>query len=161
MTNFITDDEPENIRKLFEVNVVASCVCVKEAVKLMRENGAGHIIIMNSILGHRIPDLPPGLKPPFGMYPASKHALTALCQTLRMEMSFLKLPIRITSISPGMVDSELLSNFNEQLVAVLPKLKVEDVADAVKYALATPERVSVSFKNLTSQNFTIFLLQLG
>lgn len=147
MTNFITDDEPENLRKLFEVNVIATCVCVKEAVKIMRENGeSGHIIIMNSVLGHRIPDIPPNLRPPFGMYPATKHALTALCQTLRMEMNFLKLPIKITSISPGMVDSELLTNFNQNLVAVLPKLKVEDVAEAVKYALSTPDRVRVNIE---------------
>jgi NADP+-dependent farnesol dehydrogenase len=87
--------------------------------------------------------MPPNLKPPFGLYPSSKHALTALCQTLRQEMSFLKLPIRVTSISPGMVDSDLLSGFNQQLVAMLPKLKVEDVAEAVKYALNTPERVRI------------------
>lgn len=153
MTNFITDDEPENIRKLFEVNVIASCVCVKEAVKLMR--GRGHIVIMNSILGHRIPDLPPGLKPPFGMYPASKHALTAFVQTLRMELSFLKLPIKITSISPGMVDSDFLSSFNQHLVAVMPKLKVEDVAEAVKYALSTPDRVRVIIKK--ERVFFIFI----
>lgn len=146
MTNFITDDEPENIRKLFEVNVIASCVCVKEAVKLMRGTGKGQIVIMNSILGHRIPDLPPGLKPPFGMYPASKHALTAFVQTLRMELSFMKLPIRVTEISPGMVDTDFLSDFNQHFVAIMPKLKVEDVAEAVKYALSTSERVRVIIK---------------
>lgn len=143
MTNFITDDEPENFRKLFDVNVIASCVCVKEAVKLMKDQGSGHIIVMNSGLGHRIPDIPPGLKPPFGLYPATKFALTALCQTLRSEINFLKLPIKITSISPGMVESDLLNNFNQHLVAVMPKLKVEDVAEAVKYALNTPQRVRV------------------
>lgn len=147
MTNFVSDDDPENIRKLFEVNVIASCVCIKEAVKLMRENRSGQIIVMNSILGHRIPDMPPGLRPPFGSYPASKFALTALCQTLRAEMNFLKLPIRITSISPGLVDSDFLSGFNKQLVAVMPKLKVEDVAEAVKYAINTPQRVRVSLKD--------------
>lgn len=144
MTNFITDDDPENVRKLFEVNVIASCSCIKEAVKLMRDQESGHIIVMNSILGHRIPDIPPGLKPPFGMYPSSKFALTALCQTLRSEMSFLKLPIKITSIAPGMVESDFLTALNPQLVALMPKLKVEDVAEAVKYVLSTPKRVRVS-----------------
>lgn len=146
MTKFITDDEPENFRKLFEVNVIASCLCVREAVKLMKEQESGHIIVMNSILGHRIPDIPSLLKPPFGLYPASKFALTAVCQTLRSEMSFLKLPIKITSISPGMVESDFLTNLNPHLVAVMPKLKVEDVAKAVKYVLQTPQRVRVIIK---------------
>lgn len=43
-----------------------------------------------------------------------------------------------------MVESDLLSGFNQQLVAMLPKLKVEDVAEAVKYVLSTPEGVRVS-----------------
>ncbi|KAG5679027.1 hypothetical protein PVAND_008629 [Polypedilum vanderplanki] len=144
MTDFVTEEETKNIRKLFDINVIGSCICLKEAINLMKEtSGKGHVIVMNSILGHRIPDMPPNLKPPFGLYPSSKHALTALCQTLRQEMSFLKLPIRITSISPGMVDSDLLSGFNQQLVSMLPKLKVEDIAEAVKYVLNTPERVRV------------------
>jgi NADP-dependent 3-hydroxy acid dehydrogenase YdfG len=144
MTSFITEDDPNNIRKLFEVNVIASCVCLKEAVNLMKENsGKGHVIIMNSILGHRIPDIPPTMRPPFGLYPASKHALLALAQSLRQELSYLKLPIKITSISPGMVETDILAGFNQQLVAMLPKLKVEDITEAVKYVLNTPDRVRV------------------
>ena len=42
-----------------------------------------------------------------------------------------------------MVDTELLNSINQELVAVLPKLKPSDIADAVIYALSTPEHVRV------------------
>lgn len=35
-------------RHVFDVNVIAACACIREAVKLMRENGSfGHIIVLN------------------------------------------------------------------------------------------------------------------
>lgn len=157
MTSFITEDDPENIRKLFEVNVIASCICLKEAVNLMKEtSGKGHVIIMNSILGHRIPDIPPNMRPPFGLYPSSKHALLALAQSLRQEISYLKLQIKITSISPGMVETDILAGFNQQLLAMLPKLKVEDITEAVKYVIKTPDRVRVRQAN-SNLILTIYL----
>lgn len=147
MTNFLTEEEPENIRRLFEVNVISACICLKEAINVMKDtSGKGQVIIINSVLGHRIPDLPPGMRPPFGLYPASKHALLALTTSLRQELNFLKLPIRITSISPGMVETDILNELDKQLVAMLPKLKVEDVTEAINYAINTPDRVRVRDK---------------
>lgn len=143
-TTFLIDDNRESFRKIFEVNVIASCVCIKEAVNVMKStNGQGHIVIMNSILGHRVPDVPPPLRPSFGVYPATKFALTGICQTLRQELNFYQLPIKVTSISPGMVDSEMLNIMNSNLVGMLPKLNVEDVAEAVYYAVNTPKHVRI------------------
>lgn len=46
-----------------------------------------------SILGHRVLDVP---KPAFNVYPATKFALTALCQTVRQEIRYNKLNIKLT-----------------------------------------------------------------
>lgn len=143
-TTFIIDETTENLVKMFNVNVIASCVCIREAVSLMKlTNCHGHVVVINSVLGHRIPDIPPPMRPSFGVYPATKYALSGICQVLRQEINFSHLPIRITSISPGMVDSEMLSNMNSPLVSLLPKLNVEDVADAVMYAVNTPRHVQI------------------
>lgn len=124
ITKFLIDDEVESFRKMFDVNVIASCICLKKAVKIMKEtSGRGHIIVMNSVLGHRVPDIPFPMKPSFGVYPATKFAITGLCQTLRQELNFSQLPIKVTSISPGMVESEMLNSMNQELVAMLPKLQ--------------------------------------
>lgn len=138
---FLIDGETEDFQKTFDLNVVAACRCTREAVKHMRSTGTeGHIIIINSILGHRIPDVP---VPLFNVYPATKYALTALSQTIRQELHFHKANIKLTSISPGMVDTEFLSAYDSTLYASLPKLNVKDVTSAVLYALGTPDYVQI------------------
>jgi NADP+-dependent farnesol dehydrogenase len=143
-SNLLVEDDAENCRRMFELNVIASCTCLKDAISLMRSStGRGQIIILNSVLGHRVPDIPFPIKPTFGVYPATKFALTGLCQTLRQELNYLRLPIKVTSISPGMVDTEILNSMNQDLVKMLPKLKAEDVAEAVLFSSNTPDRVRI------------------
>ncbi|EDW24769.1 GL24329 [Drosophila persimilis] len=138
--NFLSESSTKDIKELFDTNVVATASCLREGLKLMAEaNVRGHIVVMNSVLGHRIPEVP---VPLFSVYPATKHAITALCQTVRQEIHFLKLNIKLTSICPGMVDTEFLSVYSEA-VAELPKLQPLEVAKAVLYALDTPDGVQV------------------
>lgn len=138
---FLQDSSTEDFKNLFDTNVIATCICVREAIKLMRENGSkGHIIILNSILGHRIPDVP---IPLFSVYPSTKHAISALCQTVRQEIHFQKLNIKLTSISPGMVDTDFLSVYGSSVYNSMPKLKPDDIAEAVMYALNTPDYVQI------------------
>ncbi|KAI8044932.1 farnesol dehydrogenase [Drosophila gunungcola] len=138
--NFLSESHTKDIKELFDTNVVATASCLREALKHMAAvKGRGHIVVMNSVLGHRIPEVP---VPLFSVYPATKHAITALCQTVRQEIHFLKLNIKLTSICPGMVDTDFLSVYS-QAVAELPKLQAKDVAKAVLYALDTPDGVQV------------------
>lgn len=94
ISDFVVDTPVETIRKIFDLNVVGATICVQQAIKSLRKrNAKGHIIALNSILGHRIPDVP---KPVFGIYPASKFAITALAHLVKSEMAFLKAPIKFT-----------------------------------------------------------------
>lgn len=96
IAELLIDDDVETFRKMFNVNVIGSCVCLREAIRVMRTTTqTGDLIVVNSILGHRIPDIPRQMRPSFGVYPATKHSLTALCQTVRQELSYLKLPLRL------------------------------------------------------------------
>lgn len=125
--------------------------------KSVRKQKGKNIDSFFSILGHRIPDIS---YPAFGVYPATKHALSALNQTLRQELSFLQTKIRLTSISPGMVDTDILTAMNQEVVSRLPKLSVSDVSDAVFYALSTPDTVRVRFlikEKLFNFNFLVNL----
>lgn len=65
-------------------------------MKNMRANNVdGHIVHINSVLGHVIP-------PTRGanIYPASKHAVTALTESLKHELNSLNSKIKIT-VSTG------------------------------------------------------------
>lgn len=97
--------------------------------------------------------------PVINAYPASKFAVRALTESLRQELVFLKSKIKITSISPGATESELLeasitgsgmsmkefqsSKDSDDFKKENPKLKAKDVTDAVIYVLATPPHVQV------------------
>ncbi|XP_063911294.1 farnesol dehydrogenase-like [Zophobas morio] len=142
----LVDGSTEEWKKVFDTNVMGLCVATREAVKIMKANRIdGHIIHINSVAGHKVPNIPN-----MNVYPASKHAVTALTETLRQELNSLGLKIRITSVSPGGVTTELLEANNyvtdpnvKEFLKTVPYLKAEDVADAVSYVLGTPEHVQV------------------
>lgn len=58
----------------------------------MQENKIdGHIVNMNSVVGHMVPILPNQ-----NLYPASKHAVTAFTETLRLDLMKLGSKIRVS-----------------------------------------------------------------
>ncbi|XP_053698544.1 farnesol dehydrogenase [Sabethes cyaneus] len=139
--NFVTQSDTSDFRDTFNVNVVGTCVCIREAVKNMKERAVpGHIFIVNSILGKRIPDV---TVPMFGTYPASKFALTGLAEVVRKELIYFKLPIRLTSIHPGMVQTDIIKVFDSALAQRLPKLEVFDVTANILHCLGTPLDVHI------------------
>ncbi|XP_044260394.1 farnesol dehydrogenase-like [Tribolium madens] len=134
----LIDGEAKEWRRIFDVNVMALCICTREAVKIMRKcNVAGHVIHMNSIAGHIVPNM---AEPTLNVYPASKFAVTALTETLRQELRFNRSLIKVTSISPGLV-RDLEENDSKNFD--IPTLKPEDIADAVIYVLSTGPHVQV------------------
>lgn len=107
----------------------------------MVERKSGHIINISSISGHEV-------YPKGGVYCATKHAVKALTQALRMEL--LGTNIRVTSIDPGMVKTEFsLVRFkgDENLAEVpykgMQPLLPEDIADAIIYCATCPPHVNV------------------
>jgi NADP+-dependent farnesol dehydrogenase len=88
----LTEGDTEKWKRVLDTNVMGLCIATREAVKVMKANKIdGHIIHINSIAGHTVPNFP-GLN----VYPASKHAVTALTETLRQEFNHLGLKIKIT-----------------------------------------------------------------
>ncbi|KAJ8931743.1 hypothetical protein NQ314_015275 [Rhamnusium bicolor] len=89
---YLSDGDDKWWNQILLVNVLGLSIATREAIKSMRAYGVdGHIIHINSIGGHRIPNVQ-GLN----FYPASKHAVTALAETLRRELNFLNLRIKVT-----------------------------------------------------------------
>nr|QYV43145.1 FOLD3 [Colaphellus bowringi] len=131
----LIDGETEKWKDTLDVNVLGLCIATREAVKSMRDSCIdGHIVHINSILGHKVFFLPTA-----NVYPATKHAVTALTESLRFELNSLKSKIKVTSVSPGLVATDLIA----RLPAGLPTLQATDVADAVLYVLSTPPHVQI------------------
>lgn len=80
----------EEWKSVLDLNVVGLCIATREATKVMREQGIdGHVVHINSILGHINTKM-------FNVYSASKHAVTALTETLRQELIAVGSKIKIS-----------------------------------------------------------------
>ncbi|MEO0770056.1 MAG: SDR family NAD(P)-dependent oxidoreductase [Cyanobacteria bacterium J06649_4] len=135
--------DTESWREMLEVNVLALCICTREAIARMTPANAGHIIHISSMSGHRVPSIA-------GIYSATKFAVRSLTETLRRELRSANSNIRISSVSPGVVETEFAQKYHqsaEQAQATysqFPVLQAEDIARAVMYALSQPEHVEVN-----------------
>jgi NAD(P)-dependent dehydrogenase (short-subunit alcohol dehydrogenase family) len=86
----VEDLRADDLRYLFEVNLVGPLICVQEA--LPHINRGGRIINVSSVVGKRA-------IPKVGGYCATKSALNALSDTLRVEVA--GRGITVTSVYPG------------------------------------------------------------
>lgn len=129
-------------RDMLEVNVLALAICSREALQQMRGAGSGHIIHISSMSAHRVPS-------GSGMYSATKFAVRSLTEGMRQELRAAGLNIRVSSVSPGFVETEFAEHYHQSkekakaLYSEFPVLQAEDVAAAVGYILAQPAHVQV------------------
>jgi len=142
----------ENMKEMLDTNVVSLMSCDNRALKSMMERGIddGHIFHINSILGHVVKPIDT-----VHAYAATKFAVTAITEALRQELSQRKSNIRVTAISPGLVDTPfqvraLGKEGAEQFIQKLPHLVAKDVADALIYALSAPANVLIQDIKLQS-----------
>ena len=80
-------------RRQLDVNVVAPAVVSSCALPAMRERGAGRIVMVSSIAGRA------AIMPLNGWYHASKFALEALSDVLRMEVA--GFGVKVSIVEPG------------------------------------------------------------
>ncbi len=135
------DGDTETWRAMLEVNVLALCICTREALRDMdRRDARGHIIHIGSMSGHRVPG-------PAGMYSATKYAVRSLTEGLRRELRARESDIRVTAISPGFVETEFAEVYHDsadkarQTYQRFKVLQPEDVANTIAHVLAAPDHV--------------------
>jgi len=132
----------KDFKQTFDTNVIGLSICSREAIKIMEEMKIkGHIININSILGH--PHTWMALKD-IAIYSATKCSVTGITESLRELMGMKNLSIRVTSISPGIVDTEMVEIFGQDTLQKIGQMKPIDIVDAIIYALSAPERVNVA-----------------
>lgn len=87
----------DELRTMFEVNVVGLVATTQEFLPLLRE-APGRIVCIGSISGRFA-------FPFLGGYAATKHAVEALCDSLRTELRPWQLPVSL--VEPGNVDTAI------------------------------------------------------
>jgi short-subunit dehydrogenase len=105
---------PEDAQRQFAVNFHGPLVLTQALIPVMRNQGGGRIINVSS-LGGRVA-FPAG-----GMYSASKFALEALSDVLRMELGAFN--IKVSVIEPGPVTTEFFGIAGEKVDLNVPELE--------------------------------------
>jgi len=137
----IPDGDPEDWRRMFEVNVLGVLHATRAAIRHMLERGSGDVVIVSSLAGRRVP------RADGTVYAATKHALTAVAEGLRMDVS--DRGVRVINVEPGLVRTEFPESTYgsaDQYYAEkeYPPIEAEDVAAAIVFAVEQPPRVSVN-----------------
>jgi 3-hydroxy acid dehydrogenase / malonic semialdehyde reductase len=126
---------------MIDTNIKGLIYMTKEIIPYMKSNKAGHIINISSTAAR---DMYQG----GNVYSATKSAVDAFTKSLRIDL--LPHSIKVSSIAPGMVDTEFsevrFHGDKTKAGAVyqgFESLHAEDVADAIYYIASRPEHVHI------------------
>ena len=128
--------------QMIDVNMKGTLYGIAAALPYMKEQKSGHVINVSSVYGHKV--VATG-----AVYCATKHAVRAISEGLRQEVKDYN--IRVTTISPGAVRTELTDHITEPGLAenvsdVVAKIGVPagTMASMVAFVISQPDDVDVN-----------------
>ena len=134
------DDEEWD--QMIDTNVKGLLYMSQLVSNSMKENGEGHIINISSVAGRHVY---------YGgnVYCATKHAVDAITQSMRIDL--LKYGIKVSSVAPGMVNTEFstvryrgdVERARKVYKGVKP-LSADDIASAIEFIITRPEHVCIN-----------------
>ncbi|WP_069658827.1 SDR family oxidoreductase [Arcticibacter eurypsychrophilus] len=136
----IDELQVEDWEEMIDVNLKGVLYGIAAGLSVFKTQGSGHIINIISTSGIKIVPLQ-------GVYAGTKNAVRTISEALRQESQG---RYKVTGISPGFVQTELVDNIKDPDVKAVYKMKSteiaispNDIAAGVVYALSQPERVDV------------------
>ena len=110
----IENVKAEDLKRIFDVNFTGAVFCSQIAAKYMRERGAGKIVFVSSVASI--------FTIPFqSFYSASKMALNALSEGLRMEL--MPYGVKVGTLLLGDIDTGFTKNNRKEIVGEEPYTK--------------------------------------
>jgi NADP-dependent 3-hydroxy acid dehydrogenase YdfG len=136
--------DTEEWRRMISVNLLGLLYCTHAALPLIEESGGGDIVNVSSVAGRRA-------DAGGAVYNMTKFGVHAFSEALRQEA--LHAGIRVTTVAPGFVDTELQGHNRNPLVQqglarsrekIGEVLVPGDIADAIVNAVSRPRHVCVN-----------------
>ncbi len=127
--------------RMIDINIKGVLYGVAAALPHFEQQGGGHMINVSSVAGIKV------FAPGGSVYSGTKFAVRAISDGLRQEMAG---KVRVTSIEPGAVDSELKYGSGDQASreAVIgfyqQAIPADSVARAIAYAIEQPADVAIN-----------------
>jgi NADP-dependent 3-hydroxy acid dehydrogenase YdfG len=138
----LIDLKIDDWNKAIDINIRGVLHGIAAVLPNMSDRGSGHIINIGSVASiHAIPN--------FAVYCGTKFAVKAISESLRKETLG---KVRVTTIYPGAVESELMQSSNdEQTINQIASdfsevsfISPTAISNAVHYAIAQPKEVAVN-----------------
>ncbi|MDX6664048.1 MAG: hypothetical protein QOG68_254 [Solirubrobacteraceae bacterium] len=129
-------------RTMVNVNLLGLLYCTHAALPVMLKAGTGDIVNVSSVAGRTV-------NAGSGVYNMTKWGVGAFSEALRQEVT--GAGIRVTIIEPGAVSTELAGHNRPEIRDMIAerfkgveRLEADDIAQAIVFALAQPQRVSIN-----------------
>jgi 3-hydroxy acid dehydrogenase/malonic semialdehyde reductase len=138
----IDNGDIDDWERMIDTNIKGLLYITRAVAPLMVARNEGHIINISSIAGKEIYENG-------NVYCATKHAVDALSRTMRIDL--LKNNIKVTNISPGLVETEFsLVRFRGDAEKAkvpykgLTALSADDIAESIFYCATLPAHVCIN-----------------
>ena len=148
LSKLYEETDPENWEEMIDTNLKGLLYVTRAVVPGMVRRGFGHVVNLGSTAGHMT-------YANGAVYCATKSAETAITEGLKLDL--MGTPVRVTSVDPGMVETEFSSvrfRGDEDRAAKvyenLTPLAAADVADAIVWATSRPAHVNIHQILMTS-----------
>ncbi len=136
--------DTEEWRRMISVNLLGLLYCTHAALPLIEQSGGGDIVNVSSVAGRRA-------DAGGAVYNMTKFGVHAFSEALRQEA--LHVGIRVTTVAPGFVATELQGHNRNPLVQqalarsrekIGDVLSPADIADAIVNAVSRPRHVCIN-----------------
>jgi len=131
----------EDWDRMIDTNVKGLLYVSRAVLPHMIRRNSGHIINIGSLASHMT-------YPKGNVYSATKHAVLALTEGMNLDLA--GTPIRVSSVDPGLVETEFsMVRFHgdeeraKKVYTGMRPLTGDDVADTVFYVASLPEHINI------------------
>ena len=140
-TDRVDSADEDDWNEMIDTNVKGLLALTRRVAPIMNAQEGGHIINMSSTAGHWVYE-------GGSVYAGSKFAVRAITETMRLELADHR--IRVTAISPGLVETEFsVVRFHgdqeraDNVYANMTPLTPEDIAECIVFAANRPPHVNI------------------
>jgi serine 3-dehydrogenase len=137
----LQDGDPDDWDRMIDTNVKGLLYVTRAILPHMVRLGRGHVVNLGSLAGHQT-------YPMGNVYGATKYAVRALTEGMHLDL--VGTPIRVSSIDPGLVETEFsIVRFAGDTARAsaayrgMRPLTADDVAHVVAFVVGLPEHVNV------------------
>ncbi len=128
---------PEEFKRVIDVNLMGQVHGAMAALPHLKREGRGALIHVSSVEAKRA-------LPYHSAYASAKHGIDGFLEALRLELRHQGLPISVTQVMPGTINTPLFDKSRTKLgvkpVGLPPIYEPGTVADVILYAAEHPAR---------------------